>query len=131
MKLREALPHHVEEVRVPHVGRTAEEGLGLGGSGIIGVFANHSALEGGGDGTDVVGDFLAKFDFDLVVRAHQVVENGYEFFGKRQLVTVFSAPNYCGEFDNAGAMMTVAVRVRRRITGPKAAGPEGNEHEWT
>ena len=31
----------------------------------------------------------------------------YEFFGKRQLVTVFSAPNYCGEFDNAGAMMTV------------------------
>jgi serine/threonine-protein phosphatase PP1 catalytic subunit len=22
-------------------------------------------------------------------------------------VTVFSAPNYCGEFDNAGAMMSV------------------------
>jgi len=30
------------------------------------------------------------------------VEDGYEFFAKRQLVTVFSAPNYCGEFDNAG-----------------------------
>ena len=30
-----------------------------------------------------------------------------EFFAKRQLVTIFSAPNYCGEFDNAGAMMTV------------------------
>lgn len=58
-------------------------------------------------GTDVVGEFLNKFDFDLIVRAHQVVENGYQFFGKRQLVTVFSAPNYCGEFDNAGAMMTV------------------------
>ena len=47
-------------------------------------------------GTDIIADFLDKFDFDLVVRAHQVVENGYEFFGKRQLVTVFSAPNYCG-----------------------------------
>ena len=37
----------------------------------------------------------------------QVVEDGYEFFADRQLVTIFSAPNYCGEFDNAGAMMTV------------------------
>jgi serine/threonine-protein phosphatase PP1 catalytic subunit len=30
-----------------------------------------------------------------------------QFFAGRELVTVFSAPNYCGEFDNAGAMMTV------------------------
>lgn len=37
----------------------------------------------------------------------QVVEEGYEFFAKRQLVTIFSAPNYCGEFENAGAMMSV------------------------
>lgn len=37
----------------------------------------------------------------------KVVEDGYEFFAKRQLVTLFSAPNYCGEFDNAGAMMKV------------------------
>jgi serine/threonine-protein phosphatase PP1 catalytic subunit len=46
-------------------------------------------------------------DMDLICRAHQVVEDGYEFFSKRQLVTLFSAPNYCGEFDNAGAMMSV------------------------
>ena len=37
----------------------------------------------------------------------QVVEDGYEFFAKRQLVTLFSAPNYCGEFDNASAMMSI------------------------
>lgn len=36
-----------------------------------------------------------------------MVEEGYEFFASRQLVTIFSAPNYCGEFDNAGAMMSV------------------------
>jgi serine/threonine-protein phosphatase PP1 catalytic subunit len=58
-------------------------------------------------GEDVLTKFLAKVDLDLVVRAHQVVEEGYEFFAKRQLVTVFSAPNYCGEFDNAGAVMNV------------------------
>lgn len=58
-------------------------------------------------GAEVVGKFLHKHDFDLICRAHQVVEDGYEFFAKRQLVTLFSAPNYCGEFDNAGAMMSV------------------------
>lgn len=58
-------------------------------------------------GPRVVSDFLRKHDLDLIVRAHQVVEDGYEFFAGRELVTVFSAPNYCGEFDNAGAMMTV------------------------
>lgn len=58
-------------------------------------------------GKDIVGQFLRKHDLDLICRAHQVVEDGYEFFAKRQLVTIFSAPNYCGEFDNAGAMMSV------------------------
>lgn len=58
-------------------------------------------------GPDVVHRFLERHDLDLICRAHQVVEDGYEFFAKRSLVTIFSAPNYCGEFDNAGAMMTV------------------------
>ena len=55
----------------------------------------------------VLKKFLEKNDLDLLCRAHQVVEEGYEFFGDRQLVTVFSAPNYCGEFDNNGAIMDV------------------------
>lgn len=58
-------------------------------------------------GTKIVEQILDKHDLDLVCRAHQVVEDGYEFFAKRRLVTIFSAPNYCGEFDNAGAMMSV------------------------
>jgi serine/threonine-protein phosphatase PP1 catalytic subunit len=58
-------------------------------------------------GEDVVSAFLHKHDLDLICRAHQVVEDGYEFFAQRRLVTLFSAPNYCGEFDNAAAMMTI------------------------
>ncbi|XP_031483112.1 serine/threonine-protein phosphatase PP1-like isoform X1 [Nymphaea colorata] len=58
-------------------------------------------------GPDKVAEFLERHDLDLICRAHQVVEDGYEFFADRQLVTIFSAPNYCGEFDNAGAMMSV------------------------
>jgi len=49
--------------------------------------------------------------FDLVCRAHMVVEDGYEFFNDRSSVTVFSAPNYCGEFDNWGAVMSVSEEL--------------------
>ena len=58
-------------------------------------------------GADVVTEFLERQDLDLIVRAHQVVEDGYQFFAGRKLVTLFSAPNYCGEFDNAGAMISI------------------------
>ncbi|TQS37691.1 hypothetical protein Golomagni_01822 [Golovinomyces magnicellulatus] len=62
-------------------------------------------------GKKVITDFLMKHDFDLVCRAHMVVEDGYEFFEDRILVTVFSAPNYCGEFDNYGAVMSVSPEL--------------------
>lgn len=54
-----------------------------------------------------VDHFLNTFNMDLIVRGHMVVEDGYEFFNKRKLVTVFLAPNYCGEFNNFGAIMSV------------------------
>jgi len=59
-------------------------------------------------GAKIVDQFLDQHGFDLICRAHQVVEDGYEFFHNRKLVTLFSAPNYCGEFDNAGALMSVS-----------------------
>ncbi|KAH7727878.1 serine/threonine phosphatase [Aphelenchoides avenae] len=64
---------------------------------------------------------------DLVARAHQVVQDGYEFFGGRRLVTIFSAPHYCGTFKNNAAMMHVdknlvcSFRVLRPQYGEKAA----------
>ncbi|KAG8856326.1 serine/threonine protein phosphatase Pzh1 [Tulasnella sp. 330] len=75
-------------------------------------------------GKTVINEFLRRYDMDLICRAHMVVEDGYEFWNDRTLVTVFSAPNYCGEFDNYGACMSVsedllcAFELLKPLDGP-------------
>ena len=76
-------------------------------------------------GEKVVEDFNKKNDLDLIIRAHQVVDEGYEFFANRQLITIFSAPNYCGEFDNSAGIMiiddslTCSLKVLRPVENLK------------
>ena len=76
-------------------------------------------------GEKVVNEFNKKNDLDLIIRAHQVVDDGYEFFANRQLITIFSAPNYCGEFDNSAGIMiiddslTCSLKVLRPVENLK------------
>lgn len=58
-------------------------------------------------GERIVQNFNKNNDIDLIIRAHQVVDDGYEFFSDKRLITIFSAPNYCGEFDNSAAIMLI------------------------
>lgn len=58
-------------------------------------------------GPDVVKSFTERNNLDLICRAHQVVEDGYEFFAQRKLVTIFSAPNYDNAFTNSAALLAV------------------------
>ena len=41
--------------------------------------------------------FLKTHDLDLMARAHQVVEDGYEFCANRQCVTIFSGQKHTDE----------------------------------
>uniref|UniRef100_A0A914YTP5 Serine/threonine-protein phosphatase n=2 Tax=Panagrolaimus superbus TaxID=310955 RepID=A0A914YTP5_9BILA len=60
-------------------------------------------------GPDALKKFCRMLGLELIVRAHQVVEEGYEFFAERHLVTIFSAPNYCGQFNNAACVLVVGA----------------------
>ncbi len=46
-------------------------------------------------------------NLELICRAHQMVVNGYHFFNNNRLVTIFSAPNYCGSCGNDGAVLKI------------------------
>lgn len=48
-------------------------------------------------GEDTVLKLCEKLKLDLIVRAHQMMLNGYGFFCRRKLVTIFSAPRYYPE----------------------------------
>ncbi|KAM6549832.1 hypothetical protein CsatB_021508 [Cannabis sativa] len=56
-------------------------------------------------GGDVTKRFLQENNLDLVVRSHEVKDEGYEIEHDGKLITVFSAPNYCDQMGNKGAFI--------------------------
>jgi len=54
-------------------------------------------------GPDVTEDFLITNKLKMVIRSHEMKEEGYEIHHGGKLVTVFSAPNYCDQMGNKGA----------------------------
>ena len=58
-------------------------------------------------GPDRVKQFCANNNLQLIVRAHECVQNGYEYFADGMLLTVFSASSYCNQYQNDGGMIVV------------------------
>ncbi|KAH7694428.1 serine/threonine protein phosphatase, partial [Aphelenchoides avenae] len=78
-------------------------------------------------GEDVVAQTCERLKVDIIVRAHQVQLDGCSFFCRRRLITIFSAPMYCKEINNMGAIMQVTRDLAvgfmlLHVTTPGAAG---------
>jgi serine/threonine-protein phosphatase 5 len=58
-------------------------------------------------GPDVTEEFLHRNDLSLMIRSHEVKDEGYEVTHDGKLITVFSAPNYCDQMQNKGAYIVV------------------------
>ena len=56
-------------------------------------------------GPDRVNEFLKNNNLSLILRAHECVMDGFERFAGGQLITIFSATDYCGKHKNAGAIL--------------------------
>lgn len=58
-------------------------------------------------GPDRVQEFNRRNGLKLIIRAHECVQHGYEYFAQGELLTVFSATNYCNQYNNDGAMVVL------------------------
>ncbi|KAH8429871.1 Serine/threonine-protein phosphatase PP2A catalytic subunit [Aspergillus melleus] len=58
-------------------------------------------------GADISESFLNNNSLSLIARAHQMVMDGYFWSHPENVVTVFSAPNYCYRCGNQAAIMEV------------------------
>ncbi|XP_076898664.1 serine/threonine-protein phosphatase BSL1-like [Bidens hawaiensis] len=71
-------------------------------------------------GPDRVIDFCKRNSLQLIIRAHECVMDGFERFAQGQLITLFSATNYCGTANNAGALLVIG---RGLVVVPKLIHP--------
>ncbi|KAJ2794167.1 Palmitoyl-protein thioesterase 1, partial [Coemansia helicoidea] len=62
-------------------------------------------------GPDVTREFCDKNNLTMVIRSHQQVDEGYEIAHDGQMVTVFSAPNYCDAATNKGAYIRITPEL--------------------
>ena len=71
-------------------------------------------------GPDRVKHFCNANNLQMIIRAHECVMDGFERFAGGQLITLFSATNYCGTANNAGAILVVG---RDLVLVPKLIHP--------
>ena len=78
-------------------------------------------------GPDVVQAFLKKNKLSKILRAHECVLDGFERFAGGDLITVFSATDYCGKHKNAGAILVISKNF---VINPKLIYPSIQANNW-
>ncbi|KAJ6238900.1 serine/threonine-protein phosphatase pp2a-related [Anaeramoeba flamelloides] len=66
-------------------------------------------------GPNITTRFLKTNKLNLIVRAHQLFEKGYNLTHSEKCVTIFSAPNYCGTIFNLGSIMKIESQLETEI----------------
>lgn len=69
-------------------------------------------------------EFNRRNNIDFICRAHQLVMEGYREMFKEQLVTVWSAPNYCYRCGNVASILELDENLAKSYKMFEAAPQE-------
>ena len=67
-------------------------------------------------GPDIAKAFLERNHLKVLIRSHEVKEEGYLVEHEGKTITVFSAPNYCDSMGNKGAFIHLDASMEPRFT---------------
>jgi len=79
-------------------------------------------------GQDISEQFIRQNGLTLIARAHQLVMEGYSWCHEQQVVTIFSAPNYCYRCGNQAAIMEVDEKMQHQFLQFDSAPRCGEPH---
>ena len=79
-------------------------------------------------GEDISQQFNHSNNLNLVSRAHQLVMNGFNWSHNKNVVTIFSAPNYCYRCGNEAGMMEVVEQLEYSFIVFEPAPRRGEPH---
>lgn len=77
-------------------------------------------------GKNATATFLNNNDLDLMVRSHELRQEGFSVHHEGKCVTVFSAPNYVDQCKNLGALLRVSKKADS-IEESNDSGTDGEE----
>jgi len=79
-------------------------------------------------GSDISEQFIQNNNLTLVSRAHQLVMEGYNWSHEKNVVTIFSAPNYCYRCGNQAAIMEIDEKMGKTFLQFDPAPRKGEPH---
>ena len=66
----------------------------------------------------------------MIVRAHQLVQQGYRWHFKDKLITVWSAPNYCYRMNNLAAILKLDGCLQKEFIVLKASSKNSQNVDY-